>query len=133
MARQSSLLDQDAALNYRDRLSIVRAAQNRIRRPVLAPRRCENDRRHIPDPLDRHRTFSQDDGVCMKPILVALLLLSSQIEARLHQLRKLSDAERIKVTRELALDIRRLPATPKKEALAEQLANLVTEGDPGHD
>jgi peroxiredoxin len=69
----------------------------------------------------------------MKPILVALLLLSFQIEARLHQLRKLPDAERIKVTRELALDIRRLPATPKKEALAEQLANLVTEGDPGHD
>jgi peroxiredoxin len=51
----------------------------------------------------------------------------------LHQLRQLPDAERIKVTRELALDIRRLPATPKKEALAEQLANLVTEGDPGHD
>ncbi len=69
----------------------------------------------------------------MKPILVALLLLTSQIEARLHQLRSLPDAERIKVTRELALDIRRLPATPKKEALAEQLANLVTEGDPGHD
>jgi peroxiredoxin len=69
----------------------------------------------------------------MKPIVIALLLLSSQIEARLHQLRQLPDAERIKVTRELALDIRRLPPTPKKEALAEQLANLVTEGDPGHD
>ena len=51
----------------------------------------------------------------------------------MHQLRSLPDAERIKVTRELALDIRRLPAAPKKEALAEQLANLVTEGDPGHD
>ncbi len=69
----------------------------------------------------------------MKPILVALLLLSSQIEARLHQLRQLPDAERIKTTGELAFQIRQLPATAKKEALAEQLANLVTEGDPGHD
>jgi len=77
----------------------------------------------------------------MKAIFVALLLFSSrglvaqeaQIEERLHQLRKLPDAERIKDTRELALEIRRLPATANKEPLAEQLANLVTEGDPGHD
>lgn len=69
----------------------------------------------------------------MKPLSVALLLLSSQqIETRLHQLRQLSDAERIKVTQQLALEIRRLPATAKKEPLAEQLANLATEGDPGH-
>ena len=51
----------------------------------------------------------------------------------MHQLRKLPDAERVKATRELALQIRQLPATAKKESLAEQLANLVTEGDPGHD
>ena len=77
----------------------------------------------------------------MKVIFVALLLFSSrglvaqeaQIEERLHQLRKLPDAERIKDTRALALEIRRLPATANKEPLAEQLANLVTEGDPGHD
>jgi len=78
----------------------------------------------------------------MKPISVALLLLGSacllaqepQIEMRLHQLRQLSDAERIKATGELALKIRRLPAKAKtKEPLAEQLANLVTEGDAGHD
>ncbi len=77
----------------------------------------------------------------MRLISVALLLLSSfgllaqeqQIETRLHQLRSLPDAERLKATRELALEIRRLPATAKKEPLAEQLANLVTEGDPGHD
>jgi thiol-disulfide isomerase/thioredoxin len=69
----------------------------------------------------------------LKPLSVALLLLSSQqIETRLHQLRQLSDAERIKVTQQLALEIRRLPATAKKEPLAEQLANLATEGDPGH-
>lgn len=74
----------------------------------------------------------------MKPICLVLLFLSSfglekQIEDRLHQLRKLPDAERIKATRELAVEIRKLPASAKKEPLAEQLANLVTEGDPGHD
>jgi peroxiredoxin len=78
----------------------------------------------------------------MKPHVVALFLLSSlglgaqerQIEDRLHHLRDLPDAERVKVTGELALEIRRLPATSKKkEALAEHLAGLVTEGDPGQD
>jgi peroxiredoxin len=76
----------------------------------------------------------------LRLIFVTLLLLSSlcllaqesQIEARLHQLRSLPDAERIAATRHLALEIRRLPATAKKEPLAEQLANLVTEGDLGH-
>jgi peroxiredoxin len=76
----------------------------------------------------------------MKPLLLAFLLLGClglaadepQIEARLRQLRHLPDAERIQVTRELAVEIRRLPATSKKkEVLAKQLANLVTEGDPG--
>jgi len=78
----------------------------------------------------------------MKPFVAALLLLSSiglvagelPIETRIHQLRQLPDTERVKMTRELALEIRRLPSASKdKEALADQLANLVTEGDPGHD
>ncbi|MGD0136186.1 MAG: TlpA disulfide reductase family protein [Bryobacteraceae bacterium] len=51
----------------------------------------------------------------------------------MHQLRKLPDAERIRATRELALEIQRLSPKDKKEQLAEQLANLVTEGDPGQD
>jgi peroxiredoxin len=76
----------------------------------------------------------------MKTLFVALFLLNSlglwaqegQIEDRLHHLRELPDAERVKVTGELALEIRRLPSTSKKkEALAEHLADLVTEGDPG--
>jgi peroxiredoxin len=75
----------------------------------------------------------------VKPISISILLLASlclaqepRIEARLHQLRQLPEAERVKVTRQLALEIRRLPASSaKKEPLAEQLANLVTEGDPG--
>jgi peroxiredoxin len=69
-------------------------------------------------------------------LVVCSLCLASQgsdIETRLHQLRKLPDAERIKATRELALEIRRLSPKDKKEQLAEQLANLVTEGDPGQD
>ncbi len=77
----------------------------------------------------------------MKSLLVALFLLGALglqakepgIEARLHQLRKLPDAERVKATRQLALDIRRLTAAADRESLAEQLADLVTEGDPGHD
>jgi peroxiredoxin len=77
----------------------------------------------------------------MKPSFGALLVVCSlclasqgpDIETRLHQLRKLPDAERIRVTRELALEIRRLPPRDKKEQLAEQLANLVTEGDPAQD
>jgi len=70
----------------------------------------------------------------LKTIFIALLLLNSQqIETQLHQLRKLPDAERAKVTKQLALEIRRLPATAKKEPLAEHLADLATEGDPGHD
>jgi len=77
----------------------------------------------------------------MKPAFVALLVVCSlclasqvsDIEARLHQLRKLPDAERIRATRELALEIRRLSPKDRKEQLAEQLANLVTEGDPGQD
>jgi peroxiredoxin len=77
----------------------------------------------------------------LKLTAIPLLLLGSlcllaqepQIETRLHQLRKLPDAERVKATRQLALEIRRLPATAKQEPLAEQLANLVAEGDPGYD
>ena len=75
----------------------------------------------------------------MKRMLVAFLVLSSfglraqeaPIEERLHHLRDLPDAERVKVTQDLALQIRRLPAGAQKESLAENLAGLVTEGDPG--
>jgi peroxiredoxin len=77
----------------------------------------------------------------MRKILLAAVLLNGlglaagvpQIEARLKQLRQLPDSERSAATRHLALEIRQLHASPKKEPLAAQLANLVTEGDPGHD
>jgi peroxiredoxin len=52
---------------------------------------------------------------------------------QLRGLRKLDDAKRIGVTRQLALDIRKLPAVPNKLHLANSLANLATEGDFGRD
>ncbi len=54
------------------------------------------------------------------------------IVARLRQLRALSDAERPGATADLAGKIRALPPTANKENLAVGLANLSTEGDPGH-
>ena len=51
----------------------------------------------------------------------------------LRGLRGLSDSERPGATQRLALEIRRLPAAAHKTLLADQLANLVTEGDPGRD
>jgi peroxiredoxin len=48
-------------------------------------------------------------------------------------LRSLPDDERVHVTKDLALQIRKLPATPNKVLLANGLATLSTEGDFGHD
>jgi peroxiredoxin len=51
----------------------------------------------------------------------------------LHGLRSLSDDARPQATKQLALDIRALPAGDHKLSLANGLANLSTEGDFGHD
>jgi peroxiredoxin len=48
-------------------------------------------------------------------------------------LRKLPDGERARVTKDLALEIRELPASVNKLNLASSLANLATEGDFGRD
>jgi peroxiredoxin len=53
------------------------------------------------------------------------------IVERLRKLRGLPDAERVATTRRMALEIRQLPAGANRGTLAESLANLVTEGDPG--
>ena len=50
---------------------------------------------------------------------------------QLRGLRQVPDDARGGVTRQLALDIRRLPMTPAKLHLAHNLANLSTEGDFG--
>ena len=55
------------------------------------------------------------------------------IADQIHGLRQLPDDVRAKTTKQLALEIRQLPATPNKLKLANGLANLSTEGDFGHD
>ncbi len=52
---------------------------------------------------------------------------------QLHGLRSLADDVRAGTTKDLALNIRKLPATENKLRLAVGLAGLSTEGDFGHD
>jgi peroxiredoxin len=55
------------------------------------------------------------------------------IADQIHGLRGLADDVRAGTTRDLALEIRKLPATENKLRLAVGLADLSTEGDFGHD
>jgi peroxiredoxin len=55
------------------------------------------------------------------------------ILAGLRGLRSLSDTDRVVATKNLALQIRKLPAGKAKLSLANSLANLSTEGDFGRD
>jgi peroxiredoxin len=52
---------------------------------------------------------------------------------QIHGLRALADDVRVGTTKDLALKIRKLPATENKLRLAVNLAGLSTEGDFGHD
>jgi peroxiredoxin len=52
---------------------------------------------------------------------------------QLHAIRQVPDDARGKVTKDLALQIRALPASPNKLRLAVGLASRATEGDFGHD
>jgi peroxiredoxin len=52
---------------------------------------------------------------------------------QIRGLRKLDDAVRARTTKDLALEIRQLPAVPNKLRLAGALAGLSTEGDFGRD
>src|SRR6266849_2086606 len=55
------------------------------------------------------------------------------ISDQISHLRALPDDVRARTTKQLAIDIRRLPVTLNKLHLANGLANLSTEGDFGHD
>ncbi|HYM79013.1 MAG TPA: TlpA disulfide reductase family protein [Candidatus Dormibacteraeota bacterium] len=55
------------------------------------------------------------------------------IVEQLRGLRKLDDSVRAHTTKDLAMQIRRLPVVPNKLQLAGALANLSTEGDFGRD
>lgn len=58
----------------------------------------------------------------------------AEIAAKIKSLRQVPDEKRGAVTRQLAADIRALPATaPERNGLAQSLANLSTEGDFGKD
>src|SRR5207245_8081990 len=52
---------------------------------------------------------------------------------QIKNLGSLPDDDRARTTKQLALDMRRLPKTAHKLSLANGLANLSTEGDFGHD
>ena len=65
-----------------------------------------------------------------EPVLTAQ---EQPIYNQIKTLRTLPDDVRAKTTKQLALDIRQLPASPNKMRLAVALANLSTEGDFGHD
>ncbi len=102
-------------------------------------------------PFGKHPAGFQPVEVYLKAVktllifLVSTLSLTAQqskmvwteserpIYASIRTLRSIPDSRRPMVTKELALKIRELPATPGKPLLAIQLANLVTEGDPGHE
>lgn len=55
------------------------------------------------------------------------------IAEQIKKLRELPDDVRARTTKQLAIEIRELPAAPNKLRLANSLANLSTEGDFGHD
>jgi len=83
--------------------------------------------------------------VCALSALSITLLLSAALSAQtkpvsektigdeIGKLRATPDAQRGAVTGQIALEIRALPAGPKKLALADGLSHLATEGDPGRD
>jgi peroxiredoxin len=50
---------------------------------------------------------------------------------KLRGLRGVPDDQRPEATKRLAIQIRELPASERKQLLASQLSNLATEGDPG--
>ena len=77
-------------------------------------------------------------AVCLLSVSIFLSAQSwidqaKAIQDRVHQLRSLPDAERAKVTKQLAIQIRKLPSEAPKVGLADELANFATEGDFGRD
>lgn len=68
-----------------------------------------------------------------QPQQVALADQEKRIENQLRGLRDLPDDVRARTTKQLAIEIRQLPASPNKLMLATGLAGLSTEGDFGLD
>jgi peroxiredoxin len=77
-----------------------------------------------------------DRRFCLSILALATLYCSRQpqpIAEQIRHLREVPDAKRGGVSRQLALQIRQLPASKDKLTLANNLANLSTEGDFGQD
>ena len=71
-------------------------------------------------------------SVVMLGLVGSFLFAQQSISDQLRTLRQLPDDTRARVTRQLALDIRALPAKDR-HGLPVELANLATEGDFGRD
>jgi len=78
-------------------------------------------------------------ALCLLSISTSVSSISAQnatwtkeetaIREQIRHLRDLPDDLRVRTTKQLAMDIRRLTKTPRKVGLATALANLSTEGD----
>src|ERR1700682_4473350 len=95
--------------------------------------------------LHRMEIFFVSVAMLAAFVTIALQLVSAQkkevvwstdekpLADQIHVLRALADDVRVGTTKDLALKIRKLPATENKLRLAVHLAGLSTEGDFGHD
>jgi peroxiredoxin len=70
-------------------------------------------------------------ALCAQRQKIVLSDLEKPIMEQIRKLRSLPDDERATTTKRLAIEIRELPASSNKEMLADSLAHLATEGDPG--
>jgi hypothetical protein len=93
------------------------------------------------NPVDRPGGFTKP---CLAILFLSFLVFAQQtvsvpneqeesIRHQINGLRGLRDDVRARTTKDLALQIRKLPPEAAKLALASSLANLSTEGDFGRD
>jgi peroxiredoxin len=71
--------------------------------------------------------------VASPPNKIAWTDQEKSIAQQLRGLRALAHDVRVRTTKQLAIDIRKLPRIHNKPILASELANFATEGDFGHD
>jgi thiol-disulfide isomerase/thioredoxin len=71
--------------------------------------------------------------ILLSPAALCAYADEASLAQQIKGLRGVSDAERPAVTSKIALDLRSLPAGLPKVKLADALANLSTEGDPGQE
>ena len=70
--------------------------------------------------------------ILISPAALCAYADEASLANQIKGLRGVSDAERPAVTSKIAIELRSLPAGLPKVKLADALANLSTEGDPGH-